>query len=121
MRCLHMRHSKGRHMTIPACQTTATLMRSETVKLATPIILDIAWRTDHGMCPGQEIGTHTFSHYYCLEPGQQPEQFEDDLKAAIAVSKAKGIDTKSIVFPRNQYSQFTSISAIATAYVTYRG
>src|SRR5262249_44549153 len=29
--------------------------------------------------PGQEIGTHTFSHYYCLEPGQTAAQFEADL------------------------------------------
>ncbi|MEX0314950.1 MAG: polysaccharide deacetylase, partial [Allomuricauda sp.] len=29
-----------------------------------------------------EVGTHTFSHYYCLEPGQDVEAFEMDLKAA---------------------------------------
>ena len=29
--------------------------------------------------PGQEIGTHTYSHYYCLEPGQGIESFNADL------------------------------------------
>lgn len=52
--------------------------------------------------PGQEIGTHTFSHYYCLEPGQTAEAFKADLAAAIEVAKARGIETRSLVFPRNQ-------------------
>lgn len=52
--------------------------------------------------PGQEIGTHTFSHYYCLEPGQSAEAFKADLAAAIEVAKARGIETRSLVFPRNQ-------------------
>ena len=32
--------------------------------------------------PGQELGTHTFSHFYCLEPTQSPEAFSADLDAA---------------------------------------
>jgi peptidoglycan/xylan/chitin deacetylase (PgdA/CDA1 family) len=31
---------------------------------------------------GQEIGTHTYSHYYCLEKGQTLAQFEADLQQA---------------------------------------
>ncbi|GFZ87343.1 polysaccharide deacetylase family protein [Dyella caseinilytica] len=52
--------------------------------------------------PGQEIGTHTFSHYYCLEEGQTIESFRADLQAAVDVASAKGIPTISLVFPRNQ-------------------
>lgn len=52
--------------------------------------------------PNQEIGTHTFSHYYCLEQGQTIEQFEADLKASIQIKKSFGHPVKSIVFPRNQ-------------------
>ena len=37
--------------------------------------------------PNQEIGTHTFSHFYCLEEGQTLEDFTDDLKAAINIAK----------------------------------
>lgn len=48
-----------------------------------------------------EIGTHTFSHYYCHETGQTPEQFEADLTAAIAIAKKYNIKPESIVFPRN--------------------
>lgn len=54
--------------------------------------------------PGQEIGTHTYSHFYCLEKGPTLEQFAADLKAAVAVGQNKGIAIRTIVFPRNQYS-----------------
>lgn len=52
--------------------------------------------------PHQEIGTHTYSHYYCLEMGQTANQFAADLQKAIAVGKAAGVSIKSLVFPRNQ-------------------
>ena len=51
---------------------------------------------------GQEIGTHTFSHYYCLEEGQTIESFRADLQAAVDVAKAHNIPIASLVFPRNQ-------------------
>lgn len=53
--------------------------------------------------PSQEIGTHTLSHYYCLEPGQTEAQFEADLIAAIALARSRDIQLSSIVFPRNQF------------------
>src|SRR5215469_6240056 len=55
--------------------------------------------------PTQEIGTHTFSHYYCLEPKQNLTAFEADLAAANAAAKRFGVALRSIVFPRNQYDQ----------------
>lgn len=55
--------------------------------------------------PGQEIGTHTLSHFYCLEGGQTPEAFRADLQAAIDIARRRGIYLKSIVFPRNQFSE----------------
>jgi len=54
--------------------------------------------------PGQEIATHTMSHYYCLEPGQSEGSFRADLAAAKAIALARGINIGSLVFPRNQYS-----------------
>src|SRR5688572_25767733 len=44
-----------------------------------PHLIDIIKKT-----PGQEIGTHTFSHYYCLEDGQTAESFDADIKSAVA-------------------------------------
>lgn len=49
-----------------------------------------------------EIGTHTFSHYFCLEDGQTPEEFDADIKAAKNISAIHNIPLTSIVFPRNQ-------------------
>ena len=54
--------------------------------------------------PNQEIGTHTFSHYYILEEGQTPRQFEKDLESAKSAQSWTGQDCRSIVFPRNQYN-----------------
>ena len=51
---------------------------------------------------GQEVGTHTYSHYYCLEDSQNEIQFESDLDSAINVAEDFGIKLKSLVFPRNQ-------------------
>ena len=55
-------------------------------------------------CPHQEIGTHTFSHYYCLEDGQTRETFRADLEAARRSAARLGITLRSLVFPRNQFS-----------------
>lgn len=52
--------------------------------------------------PGQEVGTHTFSHCYCGEPGQTPEAFHADLEAAVRIAGRHGITLRSLVFPRNQ-------------------
>jgi len=55
--------------------------------------------------PNQEIATHTFSHYYCLEKGQTINQFKSDILAAQEIAKTKGISLKSLVFPRNQFNE----------------
>jgi hypothetical protein len=52
--------------------------------------------------PAQEIGTHTFSHFYCLEEGADVEAFRADLDAARTAAGLLGIKLASIVFPRNQ-------------------
>lgn len=53
--------------------------------------------------PGQEIGTHTYSHFYCLEKGVSKESFRADLIQARRVGEAAGLPPKSLVFPRNQW------------------
>ncbi len=52
--------------------------------------------------PGQEIGSHTFCHYYCRESGQTVEEFAADMRAAKAIAAAKGYDVTSVILPRNQ-------------------
>ncbi len=52
--------------------------------------------------PFQELGTHTFSHYYCLEEGQNKEAFISDLQACISISIKNGFNPKAFIFPRHQ-------------------
>lgn len=51
-----------------------------------------------------EVGTHTYCHYYCWEPGQTIEEFEADIQKAVEVAKSEGVMLRSIVFPKNQVS-----------------
>jgi peptidoglycan/xylan/chitin deacetylase (PgdA/CDA1 family) len=71
--------------------------------------------------PQQEIGSHTFCHYYCLEQGQTIQAFEADLQAAIAIAKAKGLVLKSLVFPRNQFNNAYLEILKRNGFNSYRG
>ncbi|MFN0083172.1 MAG: polysaccharide deacetylase family protein [Ferruginibacter sp.] len=53
----------------------------------------------------QEIGTHTFSHYYCLESGQKYDAFKEDMKSAVKAAALRGVKLQSIIFPRNQINR----------------
>jgi peptidoglycan/xylan/chitin deacetylase (PgdA/CDA1 family) len=55
--------------------------------------------------PQHELGTHTFSHFYCLEEGQTIEAFQADLRAAKSVAKKYNLELTSLVFPRNQFNR----------------
>lgn len=52
--------------------------------------------------PGQEVASHTYSHFYCGEAGATPAQFSADLACGNAVAADLGIRLRSLVFPRNQ-------------------
>jgi peptidoglycan/xylan/chitin deacetylase (PgdA/CDA1 family) len=54
--------------------------------------------------PHQELGTHTFAHFYCNEEGQTIDQFQEDLKAAKRIADKYGSTLRSLVFPRNQFN-----------------
>ncbi len=55
--------------------------------------------------PGQEVASHTLSHYYCLEPGQNSKDFDEDIKTHNYIAKRFGINLNSLIFPRNQYNK----------------
>ncbi len=55
--------------------------------------------------PFQEIGTHTYAHYFCLEKGQTKDQFRVDLLKACEIAGKNGVELKSLVFPRNQFNK----------------
>jgi Polysaccharide deacetylase len=69
----------------------------------------------------QEIGSHTFSHYYCLEKGGDIDTFRADLEAACKIAEKYNIRLKSLVFPRNQ-TQIEYLSVLnETGILSYRG
>lgn len=55
--------------------------------------------------PNQELASHTFSHYYCLEKGQTIAEFEEDLIASIKVLGNRRSKCQTLIFPRNQINQ----------------
>lgn len=55
--------------------------------------------------PGQELASHTFSHYYTMEKGHLDHVFREDLMASKRIAQEKyGKELSSLVFPRNQYN-----------------
>lgn len=71
--------------------------------------------------PGQEIATHTFSHFYTLEKNTTLSQFREDIRSAVSTAKQKGIYLKTIVFPRNQYSAEHIKICAEEGIIAYRG
>lgn len=71
--------------------------------------------------PGQELATHTFSHYYCLEQGQTVEAFRADLEAARRIASRRGVELRSLVFPRNQFNENYLAICRELGIVAYRG
>jgi peptidoglycan/xylan/chitin deacetylase (PgdA/CDA1 family) len=71
--------------------------------------------------PFQEIATHTFSHYYACASWASVSTFAADIEAAKAIANARGVELKSIVFPRNQVNDL-AVETIREAGLThYRG
>lgn len=71
--------------------------------------------------PGQELATHTYSHFYCSEPGVTVEQFGADLDCATAIAAEMDLRFRSIVFPRNQIVEPFLAALPAAGIQVYRG
>ena len=70
---------------------------------------------------GQEVGSHTFSHYYCLEPGQSEATFRADLAAAQAIALRRGLELTSLVLPRNQWNPAYAAAVLDLGFRCIRG
>lgn len=71
--------------------------------------------------PFQEVGSHTFCHYYCRAPGQTTGEFSLDLQAARDLAEQWGIQLRSLVLPRNQISTDHLHAAELLGFLSYRG
>ena len=72
-------------------------------------------------CEGMELGSHTFSHFYCLEKGQTEAQFRADLQASIAAIQRLTKRPVSFVFPRNQYNPSYLPACAEAGFTCFRG
>jgi peptidoglycan/xylan/chitin deacetylase (PgdA/CDA1 family) len=71
--------------------------------------------------PRQEIGSHTFSHYYTLEPEQSLEAFRADLRSAKSIAEHEGVALRSLVLPRNQWDGKYEDVLMEEGITCYRG
>jgi peptidoglycan/xylan/chitin deacetylase (PgdA/CDA1 family) len=71
--------------------------------------------------PGQEVASHTFSHYYCLEAGQDEDALRADLAAARAIAAPLGLPLRSMVLPRNQWNPQYARAFRDAGFTIYRG
>jgi peptidoglycan/xylan/chitin deacetylase (PgdA/CDA1 family) len=72
-------------------------------------------------CDNQEIGSHTFSHYYTEEDGQSVSDFERDLAAAKKAAEKFGLNPVSLVLPRNQINMGYIGAMVRNGITSYRG
>ncbi len=71
--------------------------------------------------PGQELASHTYSHFYCGEPGATVEGFAADLACAATIAAELDVRFRSIVFPRNHIVEPFLAALPAAGIVAYRG
>ena len=71
--------------------------------------------------PGQELASHTFSHFYCLEKGNSAEAFDADLEAARRAAELRDVELTTLVFPRNQLNPDYLPLLEKYGFQTYRG
>lgn len=72
--------------------------------------------------PHQEIGNHTFSHFYCIDGVKnKPEIFAADLSAFNKIAETYNISATSMVFPRNQTNKDSLRVCAEKGISAYRG
>lgn len=69
----------------------------------------------------QEIGSHTFSHYYSNEKGASPELLQQELELSSNLFKQFALDVRTIIFPRNQFKDSDIDVLIKKGYTIVRG
>lgn len=72
--------------------------------------------------PGQELASHTFSHYYCIDGSENNQEiFSADCEAMQKAASRFGVRLTSIVFPRNQTTESALKTCTEHGLTVYRG
>ena len=70
---------------------------------------------------GQELASHTYSHFYCGEEDTTVEQFVADLDCAKSIFDEYKVKPTSLVFPRNQVQDEYLNVLMSAGFTAYRG
>jgi hypothetical protein len=70
---------------------------------------------------GQELASHTYSHFYASESGASMECFVADMDCNQAIFDECGVKPTSFVFPRNQVCEEYLSVLSAAGFTAYRG
>lgn len=72
--------------------------------------------------PNQELGNHTFSHYYAIDGKDNNSiKYAADLEVHARIADTYNTKTTSIVFPRNQWSEYALEISRKFGIRAYRG
>lgn len=71
--------------------------------------------------PGMEIGSHSFSHFYCLEKRSNQPAYRADLQASVAALQRLDTQPRTLVFCRNQYDDRHLQDAAECGFDVFRG
>lgn len=71
--------------------------------------------------PRQEVASHTYSHYYCGERGQDETAFLADVRSAVGIARELGVELRSLAFPRNQVNVEYAELLRRNGFSAYRG
>lgn len=71
--------------------------------------------------PGQELASHTYSHYYCTATQAESDAFLADCQAQVKTFALYKTAPRSLVFPRNQVSEKALREAARSGIKTFRG
>ncbi|HXQ60665.1 MAG TPA: hypothetical protein VN799_11210 [Acidimicrobiales bacterium] len=99
----------------PYAETVGEDEESDPLRLAGSLVRALAGTA------GQEVASHTFSHYYCLEEGQDEAALRADLAAARAIAAPLGVPLTSLVLPRNQWNPAYARAVRESGFSCYRG
>jgi hypothetical protein len=70
---------------------------------------------------GQELASHTYSHFYCGEEDTSVEQFVADLDCAQNIFDEYKVKPTSLIFPRNQVQDEYLNALLSAGFTAYRG
>jgi len=70
---------------------------------------------------GQEIGSHTFSHYYGNELGVSDDLLKQEIESSKLIFSKEGYSIKSLIMPRNQVENLNTDILTQNGIIAVRG